>query len=440
MIDKILDSKYEAIELNKILNQLTDGTHYTPQYTEAGVRFLSVLNVNENKICFDDTKFISDDEHAMLVKRCKPMPNDILLTKVGSIGRAAIIPNNAPDFSLFVSVALIKPNVKVVSPRYLCAYLNSIYAQAQFKRHLKGIGVPDLHLENIATTLIIYPKDIAEQELICENYYSAFDNSTAKLRKADELLIGIDEFVRKAIGLPEENNVRPMFFATKISSNSAARIDPEFHNPFYQHRVQHIKNMNHDTLGNIIEFSNETWNQADDFIDTFPYIEISGVGIKTNEYELTNTAVSDAPSRAKMIVRDGDILVSTTRPHRGAIATISCNKGYYIASTGFCVLRKLKREDVSREYLQWVLLNDYVLQQFLQRSSGGNYPAIIQSEIKNVVIPIPDKSVQNEIVVEATRCKNLANNLKEEAEAECVAAKKQFEKELLGIGKLEKSR
>ena len=68
----------------------------------------------------------------------------------------------------------------------------------------------------------------------------------------------------------------------------------------------------------------------------------------------------------------------------------------------------------------------------LQRSSGGNYPAITSDELKKIVIPIPEISVQQEICSEASRRKQEADKLRIEAEQEWLEARKQFEKELLG--------
>ena len=134
-----------------------------------------------------------------------------------------------------------------------------------------------------------------------------------------------------------------------------------------------------------------------------------------------------------MIVRRGDIIVSTTRPHRGAIATITCpDSEIEIASTGFCVLRRLKRGDVSKEYLQWILLDDYVLLQMLRGSSGGNYPSITGDELKKIVIPIPDPALQKKICEEAARRKDAVKALRGEAAREWQAAKTQFEKDLFG--------
>ena len=254
-----------------------------------------------------------------------------------------------------------------------------------------------------------------------------------KLGQAEKLFADMSKCVHSVLGIGEVSTQKPTVFAINTHMAFEGRIDPEYHNPYYTHRVAEIEKLTYDTLGNIIEFSTETWDQKSIFKEVFPYIEISGVQIRENSYKTTEVAVSEAPSRAKMIVRNGDILVSTTRPHRGAIATISCDKlQVQIASTGFCILRELKRNDVLKEYLQWILLDDYVLLQMLQRSSGGNYPAITSDEMKKIVIPIPDISVQQEICAEATRRKQEADKLRMEAEQEWQEARRRFEKELLG--------
>lgn len=97
-----------------------------------------------------------------------------------------------------------------------------------------------------------------------------------------------------------------------------------------------------------------------------------------NKYRTTTVSVSNAPSRAKMKTQDGDIVIALTRPHRGAIAQIK--ESGVISSTGFSVIRKVVTQ-IDREWLLFVLLSNLSLQQMLQRSSGGNYPAIIEDPL-----------------------------------------------------------
>lgn len=272
-----------------------------------------------------------------------------------------------------------------------------------------------------------------EQVKLVTNLERTLESMNKKLSKAEMLFADMSKYIHTVLGISELSSQKPGVFAINSSMTFGTRIDPEYHNPYYTHRVEEIEKINYDALGNIIDFSTESWDQKAIFREVFPYIEIAGVAIRENSYKTTLVAVAEAPSRAKMIVRNGDIIISTTRPHRGAIATISCDETeVQIASTGFCVLRELKRKDVLKEYLQWILLDDYILLQMLQRSSGGNYPAITSDELKKIVIPIPDISVQKEICDEAVRRKKEVDKLRTEAEQEWQAAKGKFERELLG--------
>jgi len=177
------------------------------------------------------------------------------------------------------------------------------------------------------------------------------------------------------------------------------RIDPYFYKPSFKALNNRLKKLTHKKLDDAVSLSNETWNQKDFFENEFPYIEISE--IDTLSGEIQNVAYYDkkkAPSRAKMVVRDNDIIVSTTRPHRGAISQIDKVKDGFIASTGFVVLRNLKTESINKSYLYHFLRTDLALKQMLQRSSGGNYPAITTGEIRKLIIPTPPLNTQKKII------------------------------------------
>ena len=305
-----------------------------------------------------------------------------------------------------------------------------------YEKWVQGIqrpsGQPNINKDEYKSYEIVLPR-IDTQSRLSETMNAAGERCVKKIEQANILLEEMDNVFHQLLGIEENTNERATVFATKMREAIHSRIDPEFHNPVFTNKVKVINKQKYDSLGNIVYFSTETWNQKDFFNSTFPYIEISNVQLKSNEYYTTDVKTETAPSRAKMIVRNGDIIVSTTRPHRGAIATIKCpNEEIQIASTGFCVLRELKRNDVLKEYLQWILLDDYVLLQMLQRSSGGNYPAITAEELKKIVIPIPDIKTQRQICIEANRRKEMANKLRIEAEQEWAEAKAQFERELLG--------
>lgn len=177
------------------------------------------------------------------------------------------------------------------------------------------------------------------------------------------------------------------------------RLDPHFYNPIFLENIDKVKKSKHEQLQKIVKFSNEIWNQIDFFDEQFPYIEIGEIDIETGDIKKISVLnKKEAPSRAKMIVRKKDIIVSLTRPNRGAISFIDESKDGFIASTGFAVLRDLIKENIKKEFLFYALRQNCSLTQMLQRSSGGNYPAIIQDELGKILIPNPSDEIQQKII------------------------------------------
>jgi restriction endonuclease S subunit len=163
----LAEGNYPISQLESLCSKITDGTHYTPTYVQEGVKFISVKNVRRSKISFDDVKFITEEEHLTLTKRAKPEPNDILLTKIGTIGLACVIEEGLPEFSIFVSLALLKPT-DTINSYFLSEVINSPIVTNQFERDLKGTGVPDLHLENIRKVSIPLPPLEIQEKIVVE--------------------------------------------------------------------------------------------------------------------------------------------------------------------------------------------------------------------------------------------------------------------------------
>ena len=144
-----------STSLEDVCELITDGTHQTPTYASEGVTFLSSKNVKTGEINWEEIKFIPESLHKELHKRLSPRRDDILLAKNGTTGTAAIVDRD-DVFDIYVSLALLRPKSSV-SPVYLLHAINSDHAAFQFKRALKGVGVPNLHLKEIRKTRISLP-------------------------------------------------------------------------------------------------------------------------------------------------------------------------------------------------------------------------------------------------------------------------------------------
>lgn len=150
--------------LQSITSILTDGTHKTPTYSEKGYTFLSSKNVTSGKIDWNNIMYIPETLHQELYTRLAPKIGDILLEKNGTTGVAAIV-DREEVFDIYVSLALIRVVENIVDPTYVLRSIGSSYIQDYFNGSLKGIGVPNLHLEHIRKALIPIPP-YAEQDRI----------------------------------------------------------------------------------------------------------------------------------------------------------------------------------------------------------------------------------------------------------------------------------
>lgn len=155
---------WKWVKIGSLLHKLVDGAHRTPKYTTSGVPFVSVRNMSSGVLSLEDTKFISLEEHRELWKRCNPERNDLLLSKVGTTGVPAKV-NTDKEFSLFVSVALLKFNNDLLDIDFLYYSILAPDFQKQCREHTRGVGNKNWVIQDIANTIMPLPP-LAEQKRI----------------------------------------------------------------------------------------------------------------------------------------------------------------------------------------------------------------------------------------------------------------------------------
>ena len=412
-------------QLSELCSVISDGTHRTPIYTPFGIHFISVKDVREWEISFDDTKFISDSEHAILAKRCSPVFDDILLTKIGTIGLAAMVHESAPTFDIFVSVALLRIRPNQASPRFVTHYLNADLARKQFERVAKGIGVPDLHLEDIATTLIPTPPIKRQLELV-EVMDRSWEERRTKLADADALLMGFDDFVIKTLGLtsPPKDD-RKVFAATVNLAREQSHFNADY---FHPERIIAIRAMEAASarvpcakLADVVDFIR-------DQIKTPGGNYLSLANIQSHTGELLDA--KEEAAGACSLYKTGDVLFARLRPY---LNKVYCAEMNGCCSPEFHVLRVKNSESLRPDYLSAILRSSLTLAQTRHMMTGNTHPRLTNEDVINLTIPIPKKvAVQETIAVEARRRREEARRLRTQAEAGWQAAKYWFEKQLLG--------
>ncbi|WP_285818919.1 restriction endonuclease subunit S [Helicobacter bilis] len=167
------------------------------------------------------------------------------------------------------------------------------------------------------------------------------------------------------------------------------------------------------TLGEICEIINRNWHKYYKN-ETFPYIQISNVTQKgIDGYSLIH--YDNAPSRAKTLVKTGELLISLTRPNLGAFAVVEQEYNNFVVSSGFAVVDS--KNIVTNHYIKHILQSQIGIDIFNQIMSGALYPAISQGDLQNLKIPLPPLKVQEKIVAHIHKIESSIATTQEKAKA-----------------------
>lgn len=142
----------------------------------------------------------------------------------------------------------------------------------------------------------------------------------------------------------------------------------------------------------------ESVSPADLFDHAFDYIDIASIDRDAKRIvETKRILVDEAPSRARQLVRQSDVIVSTVRPNLNAVAAVPPELDGAIASTGFCVLRAEPRLIHHRFLFYRVLTQDFI-RSMVAQATGASYPAVSDRIIKMDALGLPHLREQERIV------------------------------------------
>ncbi len=145
-------------------------------------------------------------------------------------------------------------------------------------------------------------------------------------------------------------------------------------------------------LKDIVTVNDEALTEKTDDDYFIKYIDIGNVNSYGDIAEIQEYTFKEAPSRARRIVKKGDVIISTVRTYLKAITLIENEDDNLIASTGFAILRP--KEDVLSEYLNFALRAEYFIASVIKNSYGVSYPAINSSTLSALKIVIPKSTAE----------------------------------------------
>jgi type I restriction enzyme S subunit len=165
----------------------------------------------------------------------------------------------------------------------------------------------------------------------------------------------------------------------------------------------------------------------------FIYLDVSSVNKETKEIEGATVLLGkDAPSRARKLVRTGDVIFATVRPTHSRVALIKEEYDGQVCSTGYFVLRG--KENIDTKYLYYFLLTEEYNKQMEKLQKGASYPAVTDAEVRSVFLQHP-KSLPEQQRIVSILDKTFAAIAKAKANAEqnLKNAKELFESYMQGV-------
>jgi len=159
---------WETEKMVEVCSIITCGVASTPKYVDAsvGIPFLSAQNVKNGEVVLDKYKFISREFHEKLTKNNKPTKGDILYSRVGAkYGEAGVVEHDF-DFSVYVSLTLIRPIFEKLNNYFLKYYLISPVIKSLAKKSIQSSGVPNLNVKDVREFPATYPSLEKQHQIV----------------------------------------------------------------------------------------------------------------------------------------------------------------------------------------------------------------------------------------------------------------------------------
>ncbi|MFA5830028.1 MAG: restriction endonuclease subunit S [Candidatus Gracilibacteria bacterium] len=350
MVKKTIQTNWQTKKLDEVCDLITCGVAARPNYVVNGTPFLSAKNVKNGQVIWNGFNCISESTHKELTKNNKPMVGDILYTRVGSYGEAAVVEDNI-EFSIFVSLTLIKVNKNLLNNYFLKYYLNSSYIKSLAKSSISSSGVGNLNVGSVRDFPISFPP-IPEQRRIVKILDEAFEKTAKAKENAEKNL----------------QNAKELFesYLHSVFTNSG-------------------KDWEEEELGDICEveygYTEKAKNNGD-----YRFVRITDTdenGLLTKENKMYIDSFDGAD---KYVLNDGDLLMARTGASAGNVLLFEGDEDAVFAS--YLIRMKFKKEILSKLY--WYFSKSKIYwDQVSQLSAGSAQPQFNGGALKQVIFSYP---------------------------------------------------
>jgi restriction endonuclease S subunit len=436
LLDALKRSPYPLVPLRDISVRMFDGpfgsNRKVDMYQDSGIPYVRVKDVLPEGINVKGLTYISEEKHQEII-RSRVVPGNVLITIAGRVGTVAVFPDSFPEGNITGHIAGVEvPNA--INPYYLAAFLNSWLGEFQIKRWSHRTTRPELNLRELEQVLIsVPPRPVQDQ--IAQLMRDAYAVRQKARIEARELLDNIDRFVTQQLGIHADWLSQERRFVRPVSR--LGRWDITYSLPYFYDLENAVCSGRYPvrSFGELVEFSDEITDPLQLPDEIFRYIEIGGIDSalwEVNSYK--EILGREAPSRARRLVREGDVVTGVSGVLTGtkgqASFIVPPHLDGAVASTGFAVLRP--HEGILAEYIFSLLVSGFFLEMIWRRKTGAAIPAISDRDFKAIPTPYAPLDVQEKIASAVMNLKKQAMLLHAKVESDVKDSKELVEQMILG--------
>lgn len=340
-------------------------------------------------------------------------------------GAFGIIPNELDNAIVTNDFPLFDVNTKKINTQFLLLITTTkVFIKFAQSCSSGTTNRQRMDIDMFLNQKIPLPK-LEEQNEIVNNYFKKINEAERLKNEADDLEDKIEIYFLEQLGL------KPFSLKEKLTTlqiTDYVSLDRwDFFSTDTRIGIELNKsNFELSSIGTAFHFAKRTFNKAQYKNETFKYIEIGAIDPIKGILEAKEVAIRKAPSRATQYVKEGDLIIGTTRPYLKKFAIVSSEYNNNICSSGFSVIEP--SEEYHLPYLHQFLKCTYGIEQLKNKMTGGLYPAITEPELKSIKIPLPEVQIQKKIMNLIEQKKTNILNNKDLITSIILEANNQFEK------------
>ena len=388
--------------------RVTDGTHSTPQKMNKGKHLVTSKHLTEGEIDFNEAYLISKEDFNEINRRSKVEQWDVIIGMIGEYLGGTYLEKNKDINYAIKNVGLFKCAGDINKGKWLYYYLSSKIAKEYVAMSRSGTSQPYITLNSLREFPVISPENPFEMQKIIFiidsiqyeiNLLSDMNRTLEAIGQAVFKHWFVDFEFPNEEGKPYKSSGGEMIYNSVLDKEIPAKWAPK-------------------EIGDIAKINERSINRSFEYSE-IEYIDIDSVdqGIIRNRQILR---LEDAPSRAKRIVKNQDIIISTVRPNLKHFAFIQNVAPNTIVSTGFAVITPMKG---TSKFLYYHLTTDKFTNYLsaIADSHTSTYPSFNPDIIQKSVVAYPDSNEKQvttnlpalfDLILEGLFCK-VENNSKQ---------------------------